>query len=762
MPDYSINDQVTVYLRNHSPAGLLGQVVDGPRAIIRQREIAWENPQPLEFYIHKTWPAIVLHYDSVHDQLELSLRLVERDPWKGIEDKYPPGKEVEGKVVGLIEGAAFVELEPGVEAFLSLNDLPLSPEQRIENWLWLNDRVLASVEDVIPHKRRLRINLNSVLAKRENKIRRQLWSSNSVTAAEGVTLAEFLPKDIRLKLLRMGVPEDSSATGPVLNVLLIEDDDAFAAGLQILLRSNGCQVDYANDAEKGLACVINQEKPYDLIITDWNLPGLKGHEFIKRFKKDGYPSRMVMILDPVPNPQPLFLDTLRQVEFDLLTKADVYRLKINLLSILRELREKRSNPEDPPKSKQLPDYDITCPVGASKDPDFVYEPIPTAQPYNQRLQGLLEQLKDETQASSVSLLRMDPGRSLPVTEASVGLQFSMEKAPPDIIYSPLGDVLLKHQEVRIEYSSKSSRLERLLALVPFHGFLGIPIPMVESASYGLILLKDGQGFTHQERNRAHIIAYLLAKIIQEQRLIQIFQPWQAQNLVGQIASSIIHEVDNKLGGIELLVDSLQEGLKEISRWPEKAEDATFLRELELATEGIANSQRSASELRNWYLGLTTTDDVQAVDLKKLTGEMLRAMKSQAQENNIFLSLKTPRHLSPVHARPSQLQQVFLNLILNAIQQMAELHRTGNLVIEISQVEDTSLPIQVRFKDDGPGIHKQLQERIFDFGFTTRKDGAGLGLTISRQIATSLKGQLRVEESHIFWGTTLLLELPKED
>ena len=48
--------------------------------------------------------------------------------------------------------------------------------------------------------------------------------------------------------------------------------------------------------------------------------------------------------------------------------------------------------------------------------------------------------------------------------------------------------------------------------------------------------------------------------------------------------------------------------------------------------------------------------------------------------------------------------------------------------------------------------------IFDFGFTTRAGGAGLGLTISRQIATSLGGRLRVESSYILWGTTFILEL----
>jgi signal transduction histidine kinase len=105
-----------------------------------------------------------------------------------------------------------------------------------------------------------------------------------------------------------------------------------------------------------------------------------------------------------------------------------------------------------------------------------------------------------------------------------------------------------------------------------------------------------------------------------------------------------------------------------------------------------------------------------------------------------------------------LRQVFLNLLLNAIQQMAAIRRHGSIDVEIAYETGQEM-IQVRIRDDGPGIHSTLWERIFDFGFTTRKGGAGLGLTISREIVSKLRGTLSVEESHMLWGTTFLLELP---
>jgi signal transduction histidine kinase len=327
------------------------------------------------------------------------------------------------------------------------------------------------------------------------------------------------------------------------------------------------------------------------------------------------------------------------------------------------------------------------------------------------------------------------------------------------MYSPLEDILQKKKEVWRKAMPESSRFGRLLTLLPFEGFIGIPIPATESAHYGLILFKESQNFRRREYQLARSAVYQIAQVLQERRLVGIFQPWQAQNLIGQLASSIVHEVNSKLGGIELLVQRLQDGLKELARWPEKAGDATFLRELEEAVEDIAKAQYAATELRNWYLGLTVTDEQQLVDLTKLASEMVRALRSQAQEHNVALHLKSAGQLPAVQARPSQLQQIFLNLILNAIQQMAEIKQTGKLTIEISYSAELPLPLQIRFQDDGPGIHYYLWEQIFDFGFTTRKRGAGLGLTIARQSADSLGGRLRVVSSHVFWGTTFLLELP---
>jgi signal transduction histidine kinase/predicted RNA-binding protein with RPS1 domain len=759
LTDYPLNSKVSVRITRFIPPGLLGQVEDGPRAIIRNREIAWGKPLPLKGYVGQTREAVVIGFNPAYEELELSLRFVEWDPWKEAAKKYVPGSEVQGQVVGLTERGAFAELEPGVEGFLPVNELPLAPMERIEDCLWIDDHVKALVTRVNPHRRRLSLGLKGLLTRREARIQRQLWNPNNeeVSSSE-TTLAEFLPTDIRLQLLRLDTIEEPLDPGPRLQVLVIEDDETYAAGLESLLRRNGCQVTWAKDGVTGLAQVNTRGDPFHLILLDWNLPGLKGHEVVQRLQQEGCPSRVVMVLEPTPLCEhPKIWEALRDSGVDILSKADREGLEPRLISTLNELRSDQSHPEQL-RHRYFPEITVPSPK-QSTSPPAVDGPL-FLSGQRESLQTILTQLQGDTWATTVMLLRLEPGRQRFLMEACVGKPFPLEQTSPDLVHSPLKDVLHKGQEVWEGVTSESSAFKRLLDIFPFQGFMGIPVPTVGSACYGLILLKERGNFSWRECQEARLAAYLIAGVLQERRLTQALQPWQAQNLVAQLWSSIVHEVNNKLGAIQFLAGSLQEKIEELVRWPEKAEDATFLRELEQAVERIADAQQQASSLRDQYLGLTASDEPQLVDLKVLAEEMIRVLRAEAQQHSVFLVSKLPKGLPPVRAQLSQLRQIFLNLMLNAIQQMGELKRHGNLMIEISHIPDASRPLQVRFIDEGPGIHASLWERIFDFGFTTKEGGAGLGLTISRQVAASLGGTLQVEESHMLWGTTFLLELPK--
>jgi signal transduction histidine kinase len=105
----------------------------------------------------------------------------------------------------------------------------------------------------------------------------------------------------------------------------------------------------------------------------------------------------------------------------------------------------------------------------------------------------------------------------------------------------------------------------------------------------------------------------------------------------------------------------------------------------------------------------------------------------------------------------QMQQVFLNIIVNAEFAMLETHHSGKLVISTEKSEDV---VKISFTDDGPGISKENMKRIFDPFFTTKEvgKGTGLGLSICHGIVTEHGGQIyaKSEDGH---GATFIVELP---
>ena len=329
-----------------------------------------------------------------------------------------------------------------------------------------------------------------------------------------------------------------------------------------------------------------------------------------------------------------------------------------------------------------------------------------------------------------------------------------------MIYSPLADILNERQEVRERVATDSVRFARLLRLLPFEGFLGLPLPDLGKEPYGLVLLKTRGGFRPHHLQEARSAAYLLAGLLQERRLLRMLHPWQAQCLAGQLGSSLMHEVTGKLLAVRGLVQSLEEDLRELLLYPARAEDPKRLSMLLQTVGWVMEAERQAEQLRDQYLGLTVSDAPGPVDIQGLLEGLVGLLRAEAQRGNILLELRLPDGLPPVVARPSELRQIFLNLLMNAIQQMRGIGRQGCIIVEGAEAPEDERALLFRITDDGPGIHAHLLERIFDFGFTTRQEGAGLGLTIARRTAQALGGELRVEQSYILWGTTFLLKLPK--
>jgi two-component system NtrC family sensor kinase len=143
-----------------------------------------------------------------------------------------------------------------------------------------------------------------------------------------------------------------------------------------------------------------------------------------------------------------------------------------------------------------------------------------------------------------------------------------------------------------------------------------------------------------------------------------------------------------------------------------------------------------------------------VDINHTIDQVIDFLENHARTNNIEIQTDFQDNIPVIASDQSQLQQVFLNLITNAID---AIEKNGCIEIATRQKENT---IEVMIKDDGPGIPKEHQNRIFDPFYTTKTSGkgTGLGLSVSHSIIEKMGGSITFE-SNQETGTIFYINLP---
>jgi len=216
--------------------------------------------------------------------------------------------------------------------------------------------------------------------------------------------------------------------------------------------------------------------------------------------------------------------------------------------------------------------------------------------------------------------------------------------------------------------------------------------------------------------------------------------------VGEMAAGVAHEINNPLTGVigyaQLLMDR-----KDIP--------SDIRRDLAAINEG---AQRVASIVKRLLaFSRQVKPERRYVDINELIESTLALRAYHLSVNNIKVATQLAPDLPETVADPGQLQQVFLNLVVNAETEMKLARGKGKLLIKTEKVDNT---IRISFKDNGPGIAKKNLERIFDPFFTTREigQGTGLGLSLCYGIVAEHNGKIYAE-SKLGKGATFIMELP---
>jgi PAS domain S-box-containing protein len=217
--------------------------------------------------------------------------------------------------------------------------------------------------------------------------------------------------------------------------------------------------------------------------------------------------------------------------------------------------------------------------------------------------------------------------------------------------------------------------------------------------------------------------------------------------VGEMASGIAHELNNPLSSIVGLSELLiEETLPDSIR-----EDVVTINSEALRAAGVVKNMLSFARKH--------TSAKLPVQMNQVIEDVLKLRSYHWRVNNITVETNLDPQLPTILADYFQMQQVFLNIILNAEQSMAESHGKGTLKITSEKVDAM---VRFSFVDDGLGIAPQNISRIFDPFFTTKEvgNGTGLGLSICYGIVTSHGGRIYVR-SEIGKGAVFIVELPAQ-
>jgi two-component system, NtrC family, sensor histidine kinase HydH len=213
--------------------------------------------------------------------------------------------------------------------------------------------------------------------------------------------------------------------------------------------------------------------------------------------------------------------------------------------------------------------------------------------------------------------------------------------------------------------------------------------------------------------------------------------------IGKLAGGVAHEIRNPLSSIKGFATYFGK------RYEHNCEDRETA---QIMVQEVERINRSVTQLLEFVKPLAVEN--RSVRLHELISHSLKLVQHDLDKKSIQAIVNIQTDQATFRTDPDRMNQILLNLYMNAIAAMGE---KGRLVVDVLDLPDGG-GIQIHVTDNGSGIDKSHLDEVFDPYFTTRPEGTGLGLSIVHRIVENLKGDIRVE-SDPKTGTRFMIRLP---
>ncbi len=497
-------------------------------------------------------------------------------------------------------------------------------------------------------------------------------------------------------------------SAPESTLLVVDDDEHVRRALRRALKRARCHILEAADAEHALR--ILSEVSVQVVVSDYRMPGMTGVEFL-RAVKDRWPRIQRVLLTGQADSA--------AVE-EAVNKSEIFRFIW----------------------KPWDDGHLLITIQSAVDQFWTIEE-------NVRLQRLLEERNGELERVNRDLDGQLAARSQALIRAAYEWRCCF-----DGIGDPLAIVRAGGCEVvraNLAFARAAGVALNMLAGLRCadHAYGAVPCP-------SRCLIQGGGAERETTFGERTWLVRSFPFAVEEDAFVVVFKDvtderevtrrlFQAEKMsaIGQLAGGVAHEINNPLGGILAFAQLM-------SREERSAAD---LESLKLIQDAAMRAKRIVESLLR-FARRPRDEEKGPVDLAHVADEALFLLHTQMMEGRIEV-LRDYRTPAVALGNANQLQQIFVNLVVNGIQAM---DGAGKLTLAVGPAAPGFVRLSVT--DSGPGVRPEVAKRIFEPFFTTKAEGkgTGLGLSICYQIAEDHGGAIRLEPG-AERGASFVVELP---
>jgi signal transduction histidine kinase/FixJ family two-component response regulator len=656
-------------------------------------------------------------------------------------------------------------LEPAVEGYIPLQEICKVPPRRMEDVIWIGDAVDAVITNLQIPKRRVALSVRKHLAQLENRSARARYQRHYFThlTGTGAPMSDLISGEDRLALLNFAKArqnpgdeqmrnEDSPSLASRLRRILIADDDpSFRVSLSSLLKRLGHQVDVAETAEDAVRQCL--ESTFDLVLMDVRFKrGMNGLQGAQEIASSGKNMPLLMMTGSInSNSDHKFISSAKETG-----AVGVLHKPIPLRSLTRRMALIADGKDC---------WDVEA---ASTDPNMHSQfgstlgALPRQLNFQEIVSHELMKLQRETQSSACILFHMALETRVVTVVTHTGSPLTAYDTNKYTLQAtPIQEVIRQGAEVVEEDVSRNPQRFKYLNLIEYASCIGIPVEMLGQTRYAVFLFHPEKGhFTGEHLRLARGSAAIIGSIINRGEVEHVIRRVQPLVFAGQIGSTLIHELNNRLGSVLNYAETLLVDHETIEKDVAAAMDSQLRARIKTSIKSLETNVRGMEQITSLYLGLMSVETSEIVRLNETVQRALSVMAPMAERNHVEIVTDFEPNLPGTIAVGSWLEQAFVNVALNAIQHITLAKGSGELLVQtrLGKHLDT-LCLQVVFTDTGPGIHSQHLDHIFELGFSTRTDGTGLGLFATKGLIEGMGGKVKVLSSVMFVGTTILIELP---